>query len=77
MSDMDDQMLSIAEIVDIMGLSPGPNGGLRTVRTWLKSGDLKGINLSGRAGWRVRRGDLNEFIRHRAVRSAIGEAINA
>ena len=37
----------------------------RTVRRWLTDGDLKGINFSGRTGWRIRGRDLDAFIQQR------------
>jgi excisionase family DNA binding protein len=35
---------------------------VETVRRWLRSGELRGINLGGRSRWRVRREDLQRFI---------------
>ncbi len=34
----------------------------QTVRRWLRSGELKGRNLRGKSGWRVRQSDLDRFL---------------
>ncbi len=34
----------------------------QTVRDWLKSGRLKGINFGGKTGWRVEEHDFDAFI---------------
>ena len=33
-----------------------------TVRRWLRSGDLRGIRLSRKAGWRIRESELQAFL---------------
>ncbi len=33
-----------------------------TVRRWLRSGQLAGLNLGRKAGWRIERDDLERFI---------------
>lgn len=40
------------------------NLGIReeAVRRWLRSGQLKGYKLGDRAGWRVKKGDLEVFL---------------
>jgi excisionase family DNA binding protein len=35
----------------------------QTVRRWLNSGELPGRNLRGKAGWRIRESDLEDFMR--------------
>jgi hypothetical protein len=77
MSDDADQLLDIPEVVDIMGLSGNERGGIETVRKWCRTGELKGVKLGGRAGWRVRRGDLREFMAKRSVRAAVEKAVGA
>jgi excisionase family DNA binding protein len=43
--------------------------GRRTVLGWLRDGSLNGVRLGGtRAGWRIRDGDLAQFIDDRATR---------
>jgi excisionase family DNA binding protein len=41
----------------------------RAVRAWLRTGRLKGANLGGHTGWRVRRSDLEAFLDVTAVGS--------
>jgi excisionase family DNA binding protein len=36
-----------------------------TVRRWLRGGDLRGIRLSRKAGWRIRDVDLEVFLNKR------------
>lgn len=36
-----------------------------TVRSWLRNGRLRGININGR--WRVRESTLNEFMKEKQV----------
>lgn len=36
-----------------------------TVRRWLRQGLLAGYSLGPRAGWRIRRRDLDRFLQHR------------
>jgi excisionase family DNA binding protein len=49
--------------------------GVETVRRWLRSGELPGVLLGDRAGWRVSASDLQAFLDgrrsgHGAVTSA-------
>jgi excisionase family DNA binding protein len=37
-----------------------------TVRRWLRDGRLKGINLGGKSGYRIRENDLEEFLQRMA-----------
>lgn len=43
---------------------------VQTVRRWLRSGDLRGVRLSDRAGWRVHPDDLEAFLRERGWQPA-------
>jgi excisionase family DNA binding protein len=36
-----------------------------TVRRWLASGQLKGVRLSRKSGWKIRESDLDAFIERR------------
>ena len=42
----------------------------QTVRRWLKSGELRGINFGGKTGWRILPEDFQAFIDHRRAESA-------
>ncbi len=41
-----------------------------TVRRWLRSGQLVGLNLGRKAGWRIERPDLEDFIQRSKVQAA-------
>ncbi len=41
-----------------------------TVRRWLRSGQLAGLNLGRKAGWRIERTDLEDFIQRSKVQAA-------
>jgi len=49
-------LLTVEQVADYLQVHP------ETVRKWLREGDLIGVNLGGRARWRVRREDLERFI---------------
>lgn len=51
-----DEWLTTEEISEALKVEP------RTVRRWLRSGELRGINFGGKTGWRVRRQDLDAYI---------------
>jgi excisionase family DNA binding protein len=36
-----------------------------TVRRWLRDGKLRGSNLKGAGGWRIRRAEVQRFLRER------------
>ena len=48
--------LTVEEVAERLRVSP------RTVRGWLQEGRLKGRNLGGRAGWRIREEDVDAFM---------------
>lgn len=52
---VEDRMLTTEDVATITGLSVG------TVTRWLSNGRLRGFRLGSR--WRVRRSDLEEFLR--------------
>jgi len=54
-----DRYLTAEEIAARLRVRPD------TVRRWLRDGDLRGINLARRAGWRVTEADLAAFLRAR------------
>lgn len=52
-----ERFLTVPEIAERLAVQE------TTVRTWLKSGRLPGYLPGGRrAGWRVREGDLDQFV---------------
>jgi len=56
---MDEQWLTVEQIAATLQVSE------QTVRRWLRAKELPGLNLGGKAGYRVRRGDLDRFIAQR------------
>jgi excisionase family DNA binding protein len=55
---MDCEYLTVYEIARELRVDP------ESVRRWLRAGKLAGVNL-GRAGWRVRRDDYEQFVTDR------------
>lgn len=53
---VDERWFTTRQVADLLQVSEP------TVRRWLKSGRLAGINLSGKSGWRVRESEVNAFI---------------
>jgi excisionase family DNA binding protein len=50
------EWLTVEEVAERLRVSP------RTVRGWLQYVRLKGRNLGGRAGWRIREKDVDAFM---------------
>jgi excisionase family DNA binding protein len=45
-----------------------------SVRRWLRAGELGGVNLGGKGGWRISEEDFDRFLRERrAKRQSRGE----
>jgi excisionase family DNA binding protein len=57
------KLYSPEEVAELTGLKPS------TIRTWLRSGKLKGIKMSGRT-WRISEEAVEEFIRASEVKQA-------
>jgi len=55
----DERWYSTHDIADLFDVSD------QTVWRWLKSGQLRGMNLGGKSGWRVRESAINDFIEER------------
>jgi excisionase family DNA binding protein len=53
---MDEKLLTVADICERLQVHE------ETVRRWLRDGRLKGINLGGKSGYRVRASELEEFL---------------
>ncbi len=53
------ELLTVAKVAERLKVQP------LTVRRWLKSGDLAGIQLGDRAGWRISEDDLDRFLDER------------
>jgi len=52
----DERWFTTRQVAELLQVSDA------TVWRWLKSGRMKGINLSGQSGWRVRESEVNAFI---------------
>jgi excisionase family DNA binding protein len=46
----------------------------QTVRDWLKAGELIGYRFSGKTGYRVRQGDLEQFLATRRTEGFVQRA---
>ncbi len=57
--DRNDEWMTTKEIADRFKTHE------QTVRRWLRSGELHGVLLADKAGWRVRVKDLEAFLRGR------------
>jgi excisionase family DNA binding protein len=57
---MSERLLTVADICDRLQVHE------ETVRRWLRDGRLKGINLGGKSGYRIRENDLEEFLQRMA-----------
>jgi len=58
------QWLTVQQIADALQVDA------QTVRRWLRAGQLRGVLLSDKAGWRVRPEDLEVFLRSRGWKPA-------
>ena len=57
MTMVDERMFTVPDVAARLQVSE------ETVRTWLRSGRLRGLRPGGRrAGWRVRQSDLERFM---------------
>lgn len=53
---MDEQWVTVAQIAERLSVAE------ETVRRWLRSGDLSGVLLSDRAGWRVKGSEVARYL---------------
>ena len=51
-----DELLTVLQIAERLRVSE------ETVRSWLRAGELRGANLGGRAGWRVRASEVEHLL---------------
>jgi excisionase family DNA binding protein len=52
-----DRWLTVEQVAELLQLNP------ETVRRWIRGGELPVLDLGGtKAGYRIRRGDLDAFI---------------
>jgi len=60
-----DQLLTGADIAGRIGAHE------QTVRSWIKSGELKAARFGTRIGYRIKRSDYEDFLRRRTLTGAI------
>ncbi len=58
----EDRWLSCTQIAKMLSLNN------QTIRGWLRDGLLKGVNVGGSAGYRVKESDLQAFLAAKAKR---------
>jgi excisionase family DNA binding protein len=56
---IEERYLTVAQIAERLQVAPG------TVRHWLRTGELQGIALGPKAGYRVTETQLKEFLERR------------
>ena len=56
--------LTVRDVAGLLQVSPP------TVRRWVRHHRVEGILVGGRAGYRIRRGDLEAFLRGAAARGS-------
>ncbi len=54
-----DELLDVETVAEELGIH------IETVRKWIREKQLNAVNLGRRGGYRIRRSDLNEFLRKR------------
>ena len=59
----DDKLLTVEQVADRLQVHS------ETVRRWLRSGELEGMDLGHRVGYRIRESDLERFIEERAKKA--------
>jgi excisionase family DNA binding protein len=55
-----ERLLTVGDVASHVGVN------IETVRRWLRAGALRGIRLGTKAGWRIRRRDLDAYLEQRA-----------
>lgn len=53
---VEDRWYTVSEVAEALRVHE------QTVRRWLRNGELAGYNFSGKTGYRIRRGDLEDFL---------------
>ena len=60
-----DQLLTVADVAGRIGAHE------QTVRSWIKSGELKAARFGTRIGYRIKRSDYDDFLRRRTLTGVI------
>ncbi len=56
---MEAEYYTVKEVADRLKVHP------QTLKDWLRSGELEGVNFGGRTGWRVTDAQLRDFVERR------------
>jgi excisionase family DNA binding protein len=62
-----ERLLTVEEVAEQMSVTH------ETVRRWLRSGDLRGVRLARKAGWRVRENDLQAYLERHSPQASGAE----
>jgi excisionase family DNA binding protein len=65
---MEEKVLTVNQVAERLQVN------VQTVRRWLREGDLVGIPLGGRSGWRVSQSELQGFLDRRRLERETGKA---
>jgi len=65
----EERWLTVEEIVDLLKVHE------QTVRRWLRDGQLRGVLLGRKAGYRIRESDLEAFLGARDTWTEEGKAV--
>jgi excisionase family DNA binding protein len=65
----EERWLTVEDIVDMLKVHE------QTVRRWLREGELRGVLLGRKAGYRIRESDLEAFLEARDTWSEEGKAV--
>ena len=65
----EERWLTVEEIVDLLKVHE------QTVRRWLRDGQLRGVLLGRKAGYRIRERDFEAFLEARDTWSEEGKAV--
>ncbi len=57
--DSEERLMTVEQVAERLQVNP------ETVRRWLRRGELEGVNLGHKAGYRVTEAQLQEFIESR------------
>ncbi len=67
MTEAEERWLTIEDVVNLLHVHE------QTVRRWIKEGNLPGILLGRKAGYRIRERDLTRFLEARSVETGAGK----
>ena len=56
---MDEQLKTVQQVAERLQVHE------ETIRRWLRDGELVGINLGGKSGWRIREREIEAFLERR------------